>query len=92
MHCPFLTLNVSSTINRTIGIIAINPRVCMCVGGSGENDHPTLTHNIPGWIYIIGSKNGVSPLKVHTVLASGSPAFSALFIGGGVAKFFIMLL
>lgn len=30
MHCPSLTLNVSSTINRTIGIIAVNLRVCMC--------------------------------------------------------------
>lgn len=41
MHCPFLTLNVSSTINRTIDIIAVNPRVCMRVGGGGGNVHQT---------------------------------------------------
>ena len=54
MHCPLLTLNVSSTINRTIDIIAINPRVCMWVGGSGENDHLILTEysriNLHNWV------------------------------------------
>lgn len=53
----------------------------MCVGGSGENDHPTLTHNITGWIYIIGSKNGMSPLNALTIPASGSPPFSSPFTG-----------